>query len=89
MVDQFQLTYPCGIHARPSAAIVAFLKGFDAKVVFTNDRGESSVADNVLGLLALGIQPGPVVVETSGRQEQEAMAAVAAFINKLNTEQHW
>jgi phosphocarrier protein NPr len=90
MVIRFELTYPLGIHARPSVALVNLLKPFDAQIIVTNAKGDKASARSVLELLSLGMQAGQVIeFDITGPNENEASTAITNFINKLNIQKNW
>lgn len=88
MKRTFVMTYPSGMHARPSTALYHLLKNFDCKI-WINHRNERVDAKNVIGVLSLGVQPGNVEFEAEGTEAETALNAVGDFIHTLNTEHHW
>ena len=82
------LTYPQGLHARPSTALFHLLKNFKCKIWLIH-KGERVEATNVLGVLSCGVQPGKVEFEAEGQDAEEALRSVERFVYKLNTEHHW
>jgi len=84
VVKTFNLTYSCGLHARPCTTLAKILKNFDAKVTI-NDQVD---AGSVLQVLSLGVQPGLVAFKAEGKDEEVVMEAIADFIDKLNKEKN-
>ena len=71
-----------GLHARPSAAISMLVGNFDAHVTISAS-GEVAEADSIMDLLMLGAGPGSrVVLAAEGIEAAEAVAALAAFIER-------
>ena len=68
-----------GLHARPAALFVRTAAGFDADVTVANvTAGRRPVSARSLNAVAtLGVRHGDeILVQTSGRQAQEALAAI-------------
>lgn len=78
-----QLTYPNGLHARPSTTLAKTVKPFNAKVVVCTENGKAS-ANDILEVLALCVFPGEVIFEAEGADEEKVMEALEKFINNLN-----
>jgi phosphotransferase system HPr (HPr) family protein len=90
MVERFELTYSCGLHARPALALYNLAKLFDAKIIIKNiSTGKKDTLDSIFNILTLGIQPGTIEFETTGKQDKEAMEAISKFINNLNIDNSW
>ncbi|MGN6444219.1 dihydroxyacetone kinase phosphoryl donor subunit DhaM [Amnibacterium sp.] len=71
-----ELTDPEGLHARPAAALVRLVAGFDARVTVNG-----ADASSLLRVIALGLRHGERVrVRAEGAQAHEALAAVAALL---------
>jgi len=71
-----------GLHARPSAAISKLVGNFDAHVTISAS-GQVAEADSIMDLLMLGAGPGSrVVLAAEGGEAAEAVAALAAFIER-------
>lgn len=67
---------PEGLHARPAAALVRLVAGFDARVTVNG-----ADASSLLRIIALGLRHGEeVTVQASGAQAQQALEAVVALI---------
>ncbi|OKL44381.1 HPr family phosphocarrier protein [Pseudovibrio exalbescens] len=69
-----------GLHARASAKLVKLVETYDAEVIVSKD-GQSVGGTSIMGLMMLAAAPGCCVhVRVSGRQQDEAMAAIVALI---------
>lgn len=88
MKKTFNLTYACGLHARPSAHLSKLVKEFDAKVIVER-QGRKAHADSVIEVLSLGVQAGEVTFEAEGKDAEKAMVAIENFIKTLNENNHW
>jgi PTS hybrid protein len=70
------LTDPEGLHARPAAALVRLVAGFDARVTVNG-----ADASSLLRIIALGLRHDErVTVRAEGDQADEALTAVAALL---------
>jgi phosphocarrier protein len=69
-----------GLHARASAKFVQTVEKFDANVTVT--RGSETVGGNsIMGLMMLSAATGTeITVEASGKQADEAMAALVELV---------
>lgn len=88
MKKKLTLTYPNGLHARPSTTLFHLLKNFDCKVWLIY-QGKKEEADNLLGVLSMGVQPGEIEFEAKGLDAENALVAMEQFIHKLNTQHTW
>ena len=70
-----------GLHARASAKLTKLAGGFASDVWMS--RGERRVnAKSIMGVMMLAAGIGSVVeIETDGKDEQAAMAALVALVN--------
>jgi phosphocarrier protein HPr len=69
-----------GLHARASAKFVKCAEGFDAQITVSKD-GETVPATSIMGLMMLAASIGTsVMVEASGPQAEEAVAALAELV---------
>lgn len=69
---------PDGLHARPAALVARFVSNYDAEVTIN-----STPADSVLSLMALGVRKGETVhVEASGAQAKQAVADLVAKLEE-------
>ncbi len=73
-----------GLHARPASLLRDACRPFAAAVVFRNLRsGKRADAASVLELVASDtVRNDPCLLEASGPQEREAMAALRAFVER-------
>jgi PTS hybrid protein len=70
------LTDPEGLHARPAAALVRLVAGFDATVTINGAN-----ASSLLRIIALGLRHGErVTVRAQGDQAAQALDAVGALL---------
>jgi phosphotransferase system HPr (HPr) family protein len=88
IVKKFDLTYKCGMHARPCAALLTLVKPFNAKVIVINSRGQRANASSIIEMLSLGAI-GEITFEVEGKDEEKAIETIAGFIHKLNTDNSW
>jgi phosphocarrier protein len=69
-----------GLHARAAAKLVHLASTFESDVHLISN-GEEVDAKSILGVLLLAAAQGMTInVRCSGRDEQEAMAAITALI---------
>ncbi len=69
-----------GLHARASAKFVQMVDGFDAQITVSKD-GMTVGGTSIMGLMMLAASPGcTVVVEASGNQAEEALAALETLV---------
>ena len=81
----FDLTYPSGLHARPSTTLSKIAKESDCKITVINNYGERANAHSIISILALGVQPGKVTFEVDGKNEKLVMETITSFVEKLNS----
>lgn len=73
-----------GLHARPAASLVQFVKNFDGNVELVKD-GKSANAKSIFNVMALGISKGTeITVRIDGKDEQENLDKLVEFIENLN-----
>lgn len=90
MVTKLFLTYPPGLHARPSVALASLLKKFNSQVTIINEKGDTASGRSVLDLLALCVQAGQEIkIEVTGEDEIACLKAITEFVLHLNTKQTW
>ena len=71
-----ELADPEGLHARPAAALVRLVAGFDARVTING-----ADASSLLRVIAMGLRHGErVTVRAQGEQAAEAVDAVGALL---------
>ncbi len=77
---EFTIQNEYGLHARPAALFVKCASEFDALVMVEKD-GMKVSGKSIMGLLTLeGHEGSTLLVEASGAQAEEVMAALAALI---------
>ena len=77
---EFTITNEYGLHARPAALFVKCASEYDALVMVEKD-GMSVSGKSIMGLLTLeGHEGSMLIVEASGAQAEEVMAALSALI---------
>lgn len=84
MVQQSTIvTSESGIHARPAAELVNFVKNYSGTITIKNGE-KSGNLKSILNVMALGIVKGTeVTIEVSGDDEENFCASVIDFINNL------
>ena len=77
-----------GLHARAAAKLVHLTARFESEVWLAKD-GEEVDAKSILGVLLLAAAQGStIVVKTDGRDEDEAMEAIANLVaNRFDEDQ--
>ena len=76
---------PAGLHARPAAALVEMAGRFSSSILVgrKDDRFKPVNAKSIFSVLALGVSRGTeIVLETSGKDEVEAMNALIALLQE-------
>jgi len=69
-----------GLDAREVALCVQTASRFDSRIYLTDGQKHMN-AKSIMGMMALGLAVGDTVtIETDGRDEDEALAAVASFL---------
>lgn len=72
-----------GLHARPAASLVQFVKNFEGDVEIIKD-GKTANAKSIFNVMALGISKGTeITVRVSGENEQENLDKLIEFIENL------
>ena len=72
-----------GLHARPAASLVQFVKNFDGAVELIKD-GKTANAKSIFNVMALGISKGAeITVRIDGDNEQENLDKLVEFIENL------
>lgn len=70
-----------GLHARASAKLTQLASQFPCEVWISRNSRRIN-AKSIMGVMMLAAAKGSTIsIETSGEQEQEAMAAIQALIN--------
>ncbi|MDP2859924.1 MAG: HPr family phosphocarrier protein [Bacillota bacterium] len=76
---------PAGLHARPAAAFVEMAGRFSSSILVARKDCLFRPADarSIFSVLALGVSQGTeIVLETSGKDEVEAMNALIALLQE-------
>ncbi len=72
-----------GLHARPAAALVQFVKNIPGDVEIVKD-GKVANAKSIFNVMSLGISKGTeVIVRVNGEDEEENLDKVVEFIQNL------
>ena len=72
-----------GLHARPAASLVQFVKNFEGDVEIIKDN-KTANAKSIFNVMALGISKGTeITVRVSGENEQENLDKLIEFIENL------
>lgn len=77
------VTNETGLHARPAASLVQFVKNMDGKVELVKD-GKTANAKSIFSVMALGISKGAEIkVRIEGENEAENLDKLIDFIKNL------
>lgn len=72
-----------GLHARPAAALVQFVKGIEGDVELVKE-GKVANAKSIFNVMALGISKDTeILVRVTGDNEEEDLDKVVEFIENL------
>lgn len=72
-----------GLHARPAAALVQFVKNIPGDVEIVKD-GKVANAKSIFNVMSLGISKGTeVTIRVNGEDEEENLNKVVEFIQNL------
>lgn len=72
-----------GLHARPAASLVQFVKKYDESIEIIVD-GKVADAKSIFNVMSLGISKGTeVILRVDGSNEETTIAEVANFIENL------
>ena len=72
-----------GLHARPAAALVQFVKNIPGDVELVKD-GKVGNAKSIFNVMSLGISKGTeILVRVTGEDEEEHLNRVVEFIEGL------
>lgn len=72
-----------GLHARPAAALVQFVKNIPGDVELVKD-GKVANAKSIFNVMSLGISKGTeITVRINGENEEEHLNRVVEFIESL------
>ena len=81
--EKITLKNETGLHARPAASLVQFVKNFEGDVELIKD-GKTANAKSIFNVMALGISKGTeITVRISGENEQENLDKLIEFIENL------
>lgn len=73
-----------GLHARPAASLVQFVKDFDGSVEIIKDDKVAN-AKSIFNVMALGVSKGTeITVRVDGENEEENLAKLIEFIEGLS-----
>lgn len=73
-----------GLHARPAASLVQFVKNFPGQVEIIKD-GKVANAKSIFNVMALGISKGSeIVLRITGEDEEENLKKFVEFIENLS-----
>lgn len=80
LAREFSIVNQRGLHARASAKFVKCAEGFDANISVSRD-GQTVPGTSIMGLMMLAASIGTsIMVEASGPQAGEAMAALEKLV---------
>ncbi len=72
-----------GLHARPAAALVQFVKGIESEVELVKE-GKVANAKSIFSVMSLGIaKDTEILVRVTGDNEEEDVDKVVEFIENL------
>ena len=81
LTERVEIVNKLGIHARSASKLAALAKTFVCQVKIGLSEDDLENAKSIMGVLKLAAQRGShVIVQTSGEEEDEAMAAVKQLI---------
>lgn len=77
------ITNETGLHARPAASLVQFVKNFPGEVELIKD-GKVANAKSIFNVMSLGISKGTeIIVRLDGDNEEENINKLVEFISNL------
>lgn len=77
------VTNETGLHARPAAALVQFVKGIPGDVELVKE-GKVANAKSIFSVMSLGISKDTeILVKVTGENEEENVDKVVDFISNL------
>ena len=80
LARELEIVNDRGLHARASAKFVETVEKFDARARVSRD-GQTVNGDSIMGLLMLAAARGTTIhVETTGREAEALMQALAALV---------
>lgn len=73
-----------GLHARPAASLVQFVKSMPGEIELVKD-GKVANAKSIFSVMSLGISKGTeITVRVNGENEEQSLDKVVEFISKLS-----
>ncbi|PLS17957.1 phosphocarrier protein Chr [Bacillus sp. M6-12] len=79
---QVEVRLKSGLQARPAALFVQEATRFSSEVFLEKD-GKKVNAKSIMGLMSLAVSSGAsIILSADGRDEEEAVSALAAFIEQ-------
>lgn len=73
-----------GLHARPAASLVQFVKNIPGEVEIVKD-GKVANAKSIFNVMSLGVSKGTdIIVRITGENEEEYLDKVVDFIKGLS-----
>lgn len=77
------VTNETGLHARPAAALVQFVKAMPGEIELVKE-GKVANAKSIFSVMSLGISKGTeIIVRVTGENEEENTDKVVEFIQNL------
>ncbi|MBD2810126.1 PTS phosphocarrier protein NPr [Xenorhabdus sp. Vera] len=71
-----------GMHARPAMKLHDLVQQFQSQVILRNSSNIQAEASSVIAMLMLDSEQGSYIeVEASGKDEQQALAAIVELFN--------
>lgn len=78
------VTNETGLHARPAAALVQFVKNIPGEVELVKE-GKVANAKSIFNVMSLGISKGmEITVRVHGENEEEHVDKIVEFISSLS-----
>lgn len=84
MVEKLvKVVNPSGIHARPAAAVVNFVKNYKGTVEVINN-GKKGNLKSIISIMSLGMKTGSeITLQVNGEDEETFIEELAEFISNL------
>ncbi len=84
MEQEYVITNPNGIHARPATTLVQKASKFQSEITLTYN-GITVDLKSIMAVLSLGVTSGStIIVRASGVDERDAIEEVSKFIIEIN-----
>jgi phosphocarrier protein HPr len=78
------VTNETGLHARPAASLVQFVKNYSGEVKLVKD-GKEANAKSIFNVMSLGISKGTEIgIIVEGEDEEDFADKLVSFINNLS-----